>query len=151
VSNEEFEIPRHGNAGVAFIGVELKDATIVIVSVFVGIVVGWQTGPLGYLGVPAAGFFLNKVYIDWRKNTLPGQTRLQLFKAGLAGYGRGFKSADVLFVGDAAVLYPGRREAHSPVLATAATRPAPAPTHTKRHPAAVPVRRANAEEALHGN
>jgi hypothetical protein len=126
VSNEEFEIPRHGNAGVAFLGVELKDATIVIVSVFVGIVVGWQTGPLGYLGVPAAGFFLNKVYIDWRKNTLPGQARLQLFKAGLAGYGRGFKAADVLFVGDAAVIYPGRREEESTTSPTTATRKAAA-------------------------
>ena len=110
MSNEEavddFKIPRYGNAGVAFLGVELSDALILIVSVFVGLATGTQFGPVAYIGVPVAGFFLNKLFIDWRSKSLPGQTRVYLFQVGLVGYAGGFKGGDVVFVGDGVVINP---------------------------------------------
>ena len=110
MSNEEavddFKVPRYGNAGVAFLGVELSDALILIVSVFVGLAAGTQFGPVAYIGVPVAGFFLNKLFIDWRSKSLPGQTRVYLFQVGLVGYAGGFKGGDVVFVGDGVVINP---------------------------------------------
>ena len=105
--NEEHAIPRHGKAGVAFLGVEFGDAFIVIGSVFAGLLIGSQIGLAGYLGVPMGGYFLNKLYVDWRSKSLPGQFRQRLFELGLAGYGRHFKAAEVVFVGDATVINPG--------------------------------------------
>jgi len=107
VSNEEHAIPRHGNAGVAFLGVEFGDAFIVIGSVFAGLFVGSLIGVPGYLGVPMGGYFLNKLYVDWRSKSLPGQFRQRLFELGLAGYGRHFRAAEVVLVGDATVINPG--------------------------------------------
>ena len=64
MSIDLYRIPRHGKAGVAFLGVELGDAAIVIVSVFLGLIVGMRYGPPAYLGIPVTGFFINKLYVD---------------------------------------------------------------------------------------
>ena len=103
---DDYKIPRFANAGVAFLGVELNDALILICSVFVGLATGTQFGPAAYIGVPVAGFFLNKLFIDWRSKSLPGQTRVYLFQVGLVGYAGGFKGGDVVFVGDGVVINP---------------------------------------------
>lgn len=103
---DEYVIPRFASAGVAFLGVELNDALILICSVFVGLATGTQFGPVAYIGVPVAGFFLNKLFIDWRSKSLPGQTRVYLFQIGLVGYAGGFKGGDVVFVGDGVVINP---------------------------------------------
>jgi hypothetical protein len=127
VSNEIHDIPRHGNAGVAFLGVELRDATIVIASVFVGLAAGARLGTLWYIGVPVAGYFLNKLYIDWRSNALPGQLRQTLFEQGLIGYGRAFRGADVVFLGDSRVINPQSRELLDDMSAKRAVRAVPPP------------------------
>ena len=108
MSSEEFEIPRNGNAGVAFLGVELSDTWILIVSVFLGLGAGsiGQLGVLGYLGFPLGGYVLNKLYVDWRSKTVPGQVRNYLFRMGLMGYTKALKGGDVVFVGDSRVINP---------------------------------------------
>lgn len=85
--NETFRIPRRGNAGVAFLGVEIKDAVIVIGSVFAGLLCGsaFDMGNVGYLGMPIGGYFVNRLYIDWQTKTLPGAFRNFLFSKGLWG------------------------------------------------------------------
>jgi hypothetical protein len=104
-----FKIPRKGGANVAFLGAELKDAVPVLASVFIGIfcgsALGW--GNLGYLGIPFAGYFLNRMYIDWQSKTLPGAFRNFLFSKGLAGYSQALKSQQTVFKGDGLVINPG--------------------------------------------
>lgn len=107
MSNEVFNIPRHGAAGVAFLGVELKDAAILIASVFVGIAVGAKVGFGGYIGIPMFGYFLNKAYIDWKKSRLPGYVRTFLFINGLAGYSSAFRKSATIYVGDSVVINAG--------------------------------------------
>lgn len=107
MANEVFSIPRHGAAGVAFLGVELKDTVILIASVFIGIAVGASVGFGGYIGVPVLGYFANKAYIDWKNGRLPGYLRAFLFTQGLAGYSTAFKQLDTLYVGDGVVINPG--------------------------------------------
>lgn len=107
MANEAFSIPRHGAAGVAFLGVELKDTVILIASVFIGIAVGAIAGFGGYIGVPVLGYFANKAYIDWKSARLPGYLRAFLFTQGLAGYSSAFNQLDTLYIGDAVVINPG--------------------------------------------
>ena len=122
MSNEEpaddFKIPRYADAGVAFLGVELNDALILIASVFLGLAAGTQFGAPAYIGVPVVGFFVNKAFIDWRSKSLPGQFRVVLFRIGLVGYSRAFKGGDVVFVGDATVINPASGELADAVTAT---------------------------------
>ena len=103
---DEYRIPRHADAGVAFLGVELNDALILIGSVFVGLAAGTQFGAPAYIGVPVLGFLLNKSFLVWRSKSLPGQFRVTLFRIGLVGYARSFKGGDVVFVGDGTVINP---------------------------------------------
>ena len=110
MSSEEFEVPKYGSAGVAFLGVEMADAWIVIVSVFVGLGVGTQVGVVAYVGIPVAGFFANKWYVGWRSKALPGQLKTFLFRIGLVGYSKSFKGGDVVFVGDSDVINPDAGE-----------------------------------------
>lgn len=107
MSNDVFSIPRHGGAGVGFLGVELKDTGILIASVFLGIVVGASAGYGGYIGIPVAGYFVNKIYLDWKNASLPGYFRLSLFVMGIYGYSPAFKQKNTLYVGDAVVINPG--------------------------------------------
>ncbi|MDN4571864.1 hypothetical protein DBB29_24715 [Pandoraea cepalis] len=107
MSNKTFHIPKWGGAESAFLGVEFKDTYILILSVFAALVVGkvWGTG--AYLGIPLAGYFVNKKYIEWRDQRLPGFVRVELYKYGLAKYSKGFKSQRASFVGDARAINPG--------------------------------------------
>ncbi len=102
MTNESFRIPRRGNAGVAFLGVEIKDAVIVIGSVFAGLLCGsaFDMGNVGYLGMPIGGYFVNRLYIDWQAKTLPGAFRNFLFSKGLWGYTDSVRSQKTIFVGD---------------------------------------------------
>lgn len=109
-SASEFEIPRHGNAGVAFLGVELADAWLVIASVFAGLALGTHFGPVAYLGIPVGGFMLNKWYVDLRSRALPGQVRAALYRAGLVGYSKAFEAADTVYIGDWTVINPASSE-----------------------------------------
>ena len=61
MSSEVFEIPRHGAAGVAFLGAEFKDAVILLASVPLGLVLGHLFGVLFYVVVPWLGGCLKKV------------------------------------------------------------------------------------------
>lgn len=110
VDGESIDIPRHGNAGVAFLGVEFGDAIILLASVFIAIPVGAQVGTLAFLGIPAAGFFLNRLYIDWRANSLPGQSARFFYGLGILGYSKGLSSRSVVYVGDGRVINPGNNQ-----------------------------------------
>ena len=108
--SEEFEIPKHASAGVAFLGAELGDAVIVLTGIFVGLLAFLKFGAMGFIGSVAAGFVLNKSYLDWREGLPAGQVRARLFRAGVFGYSNGFKGAEVLFVGDGTVINPASGE-----------------------------------------
>lgn len=109
MSNETFHIPKHGGAGPSFLGVEFKDTYIVLLSVFIAIPAGKLFGVMAYMGIPFAGYHINKQYMEWKGNNLPGFFRAFLFRAGLKGYSKGFKSQKVVFIGDGAVISPGNR------------------------------------------
>ena len=111
MSNDIVKIPRHGKAGVAFLGVELNDAFILIASIFIALLAGGSLGTGAYIGIPVAGFFLNRLYVDWRSNALPGQFQATLFTLGFRGYSRAFKSRDTVFIGDANVINAGASKA----------------------------------------
>ncbi len=106
--NRSFRIPKRGDADVAFLGVEIKDAIIVIGSVFVGLFCGsaLDMGNVGYLGMPFGGYVLNRWYIDWQSKTLPGALRNFLFSLGLAGYSESLKSQKTVFIGNNQIINP---------------------------------------------
>lgn len=114
MSQTSFKIPRRGGAGVAFMGVEMADALIFLVSIPLALVLGslFGMGTKAYLGVPVAGFFLNRTLIEWRANQLPGAFREWLFAHGIAGYSKRLNSQSVVYTGDATVVLPGRRIEH---------------------------------------
>lgn len=105
-------IPKRGKAGVAFMGVEFSNAWPLLLSIFVALITG---GPLGggamfYLGVPVAGFFLNKMYVEVRSKQLPGAVREWLYSIGLSGYSSKITSQQVVFKGDNTVINPASTE-----------------------------------------
>ncbi|WP_049096369.1 hypothetical protein [Burkholderia cepacia] len=103
----KFRIPRYGGADAAFLGVQFKDTYILIVSVLVAFVAGKFLGTFAYLGIPFAGYHINKKYIEWRNAKLDGFVRAFLYRFGVASYGkRGFKSQRTLYIGDATVINP---------------------------------------------
>jgi hypothetical protein len=107
MSNDgEFEIPRHASAGIAFLGVDLNDALILIGSIFVALGAGAVLGGMYYIVVPIIGYVLNRIYLDWRTNALPGDLRAKLYAAGIVGYSRALQSRDTVYVGDAVVINP---------------------------------------------
>lgn len=108
MSDQEVSIPKRGNAKVAFLGVELKDAGLLIGSLFAGLICGsaFDMGNFGYVGIPAIGYFSNRLYIEWKSKSLPGAFRAFLFSLGLWGYSDALKSQKTLFVGDSDVINP---------------------------------------------
>lgn len=109
MSNEPFHIPKHGGAGPSFLGVEFKDTYILILSIFVAIPAGKMFGTLFYLGIPYAGYHINRKYLEWKAKSLPGFFRTFLFRLGIKGYSKGFTSKKVVFVGDGRVIHPGNK------------------------------------------
>lgn len=95
-------IPRRAGASVAFLGVELSDAMILLVSVFAGLFCGsfLQWGNYGYILMPVGGFFLNRMYIDWQSRTLPGAARKFFYSLGVKGYSPTLDSQKNVYVGD---------------------------------------------------
>jgi hypothetical protein len=106
VVSNSFSIPKYGGADSAFLGVEFKDTYILIVSVFAGLILGKFYGTSAYIGIPLFGYYANKKYIEWRSSRLPGFVLVWLFRFGLRGYSKAFKSQRVVFVGDATVINP---------------------------------------------
>jgi hypothetical protein len=108
--NEEFDIPKHGGAGVAFLGVEFDDSIVTILGVFLGLGLGIKYGALAAIGMSAGAFMLNKAYLDWREGLPAGHLRSTLFQLGLYGYSCAFRSADVVFMGDGVVINPANAQ-----------------------------------------
>jgi len=106
VSNK-FRIPKYGGSDSAFLGVQFRDTYILIVAVLAALVLGHFYGTPAYLGIPYAGYRANKKYVEWRGQKLDGFVRAFLFRFGLVGYGKGFKSQRTLFIGDATIINPG--------------------------------------------
>jgi hypothetical protein len=98
------EIPRYGNAKVAFLGVEVNDTYFLLASVFVGLFSGARLGMFGYIGIPAGGYFLTMLYLDWKSGHLPGSVRTFLFTKGIAAYSRGLRGKNVIYHGDAVII-----------------------------------------------
>ena len=84
-----YKIPRYADSGISFVGVELKDATILIVSIFAGLIGGtsFGLGMVGYVGIPLGGYALNRLLITLQSRHLPGSLRAWLFSYGLAKFG----------------------------------------------------------------
>lgn len=104
-SQGDVRIPKRAGSNVAFLGVELKDATIVICSVFLGLFCGsaLDWGNIGYICMPVGGYFINRAYVDWQSRTLPGAVRKFFFSHGLAGYSPALDSQKTVYVGDSKV------------------------------------------------
>ncbi len=100
--SDQAYIPKRAGADVAFLGVELKDTAILIASVFIGILCGslFGMGNFGYVGMPVAGYFLNRAYIEWQSRNQRGVVRRYLYKVGLGGFSKTHTSQQTIFVGD---------------------------------------------------
>lgn len=103
---ESHKIPPKAKAGVAFAGVELGDAYILIGSVFVGIGGGQAFGWPAYIFIPFLGYTLNKMYLNWKNGRLPGFLATFLYKRGILGFSRAFDKQEKLFIGNGAVINP---------------------------------------------
>ncbi len=101
------EIPRYASARVAFLGVEVNETYLLIASVFIGLVTGSKWGMPAYLGLPAAGYFLTKLYLDWKSGQLPGSLREFLFSKGIRGYSSGLMGKNVIYHGDSVIMNKG--------------------------------------------
>jgi len=99
-------VPRHGKAGVAFAGAELKDAWFLIASVFMGLVLGSVFGWAAYAGFPLLGYLGTKIYIDWKSRRLPGYFAELSYRLGVSGYSSAFDRKKKLFIGDGRVVNP---------------------------------------------
>lgn len=104
--SKTYRIPRRGGSGVAFLGVELKDATILLSSLFLGLVCGtaFEMGNTAFIGFPVGGYFANRVYVDWQAKSTPGAFRTYLFSKGIWGYSAALEKQKTLFVGDSTVI-----------------------------------------------
>lgn len=102
MSRQSFRVPRYGHAGVAFLGVEMKDTKLLLASFFLGLIIGGPLGgdTMGYIGVPVIGFWLNKQYLAWKGNQLPGYLKSALFEMGLTGYSNAFAFKKIRYIGD---------------------------------------------------
>lgn len=110
---DPFEIPRYGNAKVAFLGTEMADAKIFLASIFIGLFVGKfvpDMGWKGYVGIPFIGYFLNRAWVDWKVKSSPGYIAAILYSAGLYGYSNAFASRGTVFVGDGVIINPDNEE-----------------------------------------
>ena len=99
-------IPRRAKAGIAFAGVELKEATPLLGSVFGGLAAGQIWGWAGYLGVPLAGYIVNRLYLDWKSGRLPGELRVLMYKIGFMSFSKAFDRQQKLFIGNSVVINP---------------------------------------------
>ena len=98
------EIPRYASARVAFLGVEVNETYLLIASVFTGLVAGSRWGMPAYLGLPAGGYFLTKLYLDWKSGQLPGSLRVFLYSKGIKGYSSGLRTRNVIYHGDSVII-----------------------------------------------
>lgn len=110
---DPFEIPRFGNAKVAFLGTEIGDAKLFIGSIFLGLLAGKfipGMGLKGYVGIPLAGYFLNRAWVDWKTKSPAGFILAKLYSFGIFGYSKAFTSRSNVFVGDATIINPAPLE-----------------------------------------
>jgi len=108
VSDNQVRIPKYARAGVAFAGVEIQDAFIVIGGVLVGFVAGAFLG-LGikaFVGITVLCYLANTWYLDWKEDAPAGHLSAKLFRLGLSGYSRAFPTANMVYVGDSNALNP---------------------------------------------
>jgi hypothetical protein len=99
-------VPKHGKAGVAFAGAELKDAWLLIGSMFAGLAMGGLFGWVVYVGLPVLGYLGTKAYIDWKSNRLAGYLTELFYRLGWTGYSTAFNRKKKLFIGDGKVVNP---------------------------------------------
>jgi hypothetical protein len=110
------EIPRYGNAGVAFLGVEIGDTYLLIASVFLGLILGARGGMSFYVGLPVGGYFLTKLYLDWKSGQLPGSFTALMYTKGLTGYSSALKAKNVIYHGDSIAINKGFAEQEKEML-----------------------------------
>jgi hypothetical protein len=96
-----YEITRFGGKGVGFLGAEIKEAWPTGLGVLLGLMLnntwGWQATVI----LPVVAFYMNKAYIDWKKDKLPDFVHCWLYARGWLGYSRAFSRPNQLFIGDA--------------------------------------------------
>jgi hypothetical protein len=138
-------VPRHGKADVAFAGAQLGDAWFLILSVFGGLILGSMVGWSAYIGIPLAGYFVTKSYIQWKSKNLPGHFLVLLYRAGFMGYSSAFNRRKKLFIGDSKIVNPAALQMGS-VIRAEASRPVLRKTMQAGHPA--PVVQDDASEPL---
>lgn len=99
-------IPLHGDAKVAFLGVDVQDTYVLIGSVFAGFILGGKLGLWGYLGIPFVGYFITRAWVDMRSANLPGAIGAKLYRSGLIGYSKSLSSGQIIYVGDNDIINP---------------------------------------------
>ena len=108
MSDEPVRIPKYARSGVAFAGVEIEDAFILLGGVLVGFVAGafLNLGLKAYIGVPVVCYLANTLYLDWKEQSPAGHLRAVMFRLGILGYSRAFPVAEMVYVGDSNALNP---------------------------------------------
>jgi len=107
MSHQTYLIPRHANAGVAFLGVEFKDTWLLIASAVVGIIVLFMQETMIGIGILFGGYCLTRALIEWKLNQLSGSLRAYFFNMGLKAYSSTIRHQKTLYVGDSVALYRG--------------------------------------------
>lgn len=106
MADEVQEIPEHGRAGVAFLGVEFRDGVGLIASVFGGVIgavlVHWSL----FIILPGLGWAGTKLFLEWKRAQMDGYLAMTLFRFGLKKLTSAFKHRRTIYVGDSAVANP---------------------------------------------
>ena len=112
MSDKKVLIPKYARAGVAFAGVEIQDAFILLGGVVIGFIAGafLNCGMKVYVGGPVVCYLANTWYLDWKEQSPPGHLRAILFRLGLMGYSDAFPAADMVYIGDSNALNPASHE-----------------------------------------
>jgi len=97
-------IPRGANSGVTFLGVELKDTSPLIISVFISLPLasggGWWL-PLACIGT---GFIFTRYLVNFKKIHLNGYFQSILYRYSIEGYSAAFDKQNKLFIGNSIIL-----------------------------------------------
>ena len=97
-------IPRGANSGVTFLGVELRDTSPLIISIFISLPIAsggswWQ--PLTCILI---GFVMTRNFINFKKLHLNGYFHSVLYSYSFVGYSSAFNKQNKLFIGNSIIL-----------------------------------------------
>jgi hypothetical protein len=111
----QLRIPRHGKAGSAFLGVNLRETKLLLFGVGVGAFLAFTLdsgNAIGLLAPSALGYFANRLYLDWKQEQMPGFFKERLYHYGLISYGAHKKASrrNSMLEGSEQAVYVGNQK-----------------------------------------